>query len=83
MTCHHQLDALLAGSSAAAEDDWNETETAVNAFTLVHHGLNVCTNSLQYIMLLDIINNLLLYSEPTLKVCTLYTYSCTEIVYSK
>ena len=54
--------------SPVAEDDWNAAETAVNAFTLVHHDLNVCTNSLQYVMLLDIINNLLLYSEPTLKV---------------
>ena len=54
--------------SPITEDEWNAAETAVNAFTLVHHDLNVCTNSLQYVMLLDIINNLLLYSEPTLKV---------------
>ena len=33
--------------SPVADDDWDETETAVNAFTLVHHDLNVCTNSAQ------------------------------------
>jgi Golgi-body localisation protein domain len=57
----------LSGASPV-EDDWNETQTAVNAFSLVHHDLNVCTNSLQYAMVLDIINNLLLYSEPAIKV---------------
>jgi hypothetical protein len=57
----------LAGTSPV-EEDWNETQTAVNAFSLVHHDLNVCTNSLQYAMVLDIINNLLLYSEPAIKV---------------
>lgn len=30
----------------------------------MHYDLDVCTNSLQYAMLLDIINNLLLYVEP-------------------
>ena len=54
--------------SSMTEDEWEESETAVNAFTLVHHDLNMCTNSAQYVMLLDIINNLLLYSEPTQKV---------------
>ena len=54
--------------SPVADDDWDETETAVNAFTLVHHDLNMSTNSAQYVMVLDIINNLLLYSEPTQKV---------------
>ncbi len=57
----------LAGTSPV-EEDWNETQTAVNAFSLVHHDLNMCTNSLQYAMVLDIINNLLLYSEPAIKV---------------
>ena len=57
----------LSGASPV-EEDWNETQTAVNAFSLVHHDLNVCTNSLQYAMVLDIINNLLLYSEPAIKV---------------
>lgn len=43
---------------------WERRERAVDAFTLMHHDLNVSTNSLQYAMLLDIINNLLLYVEP-------------------
>ncbi|CAG9812625.1 unnamed protein product [Phaedon cochleariae] len=43
---------------------WESRETAVDAFTLMHHDLDVCTNSLQYAMLLDIVNNLLLYVEP-------------------
>lgn len=33
----------------------------VNSFSLMHHDLNVCTNSLQYSMILDVLNNLLLY----------------------
>ncbi|XP_023323171.1 protein KIAA0100 isoform X4 [Eurytemora carolleeae] len=74
-TALDDVEASVAGAckmsgSPITEDEWNAAETAVNAFTLVHHDLNVCTNSLQYVMLLDIINNLLLYSEPTLKART-------------
>ncbi|XP_022903438.2 protein hobbit isoform X1 [Onthophagus taurus] len=43
---------------------WDQRQTAIDAFTLMHHDLDVCTNSLQYTMLLDIVNNLLLYVEP-------------------
>ncbi|KAI4455969.1 antigen mlaa-22-related [Holotrichia oblita] len=43
---------------------WDQRQTAVDAFTLMHHDLDVCTNSQQYTMLLDIVNNLLLYVEP-------------------
>jgi hypothetical protein len=63
----------LSGTSPV-EEDWNETQTAVNAFSLVHHDLNVCTNSLQYAMVLDIVNNLLLYSEPAIKVIIFITF---------
>ncbi|CAH8641914.1 unnamed protein product [Dicrocoelium dendriticum] len=35
--------------------------------TLLHHTLNVCTNSLQYHMIVNIVNNLLLYVEPQRK----------------
>lgn len=40
---------------------------AADAFTLMHHDLDVCTNSLQYAMILDVVNNLLLYVEPRRK----------------
>ncbi|XP_071446897.1 protein hobbit isoform X2 [Hetaerina americana] len=46
---------------------WERRERAVDAFTLMHHDLDVCTNSLQYAMILDIVNNLLLYVEPRRK----------------
>ena len=36
--------------------------------TLVYHDLDMCTNSSQYDMIMDIINNLLLYVEPKRKV---------------
>ncbi|XP_015524843.1 protein KIAA0100 [Neodiprion lecontei] len=47
---------------------WERKElSAADAFTLTHHDLDVCTNSLQYAMILDIVNNLLLYVEPRRK----------------
>ena len=39
----------------------------VNAFSLIHHDLDVFTNSLQYSMILDVLNNLLLYIEPSFR----------------
>ncbi|XP_049792062.1 protein KIAA0100 [Schistocerca nitens] len=46
---------------------WEKRERAIDAFTLMHYDLDVCTNSLQYAMILDIVNNLLLYVEPQRK----------------
>ncbi|XP_011503485.1 PREDICTED: UPF0378 protein KIAA0100 [Ceratosolen solmsi marchali] len=47
---------------------WERKElSSADAFTLMHHDLDVCTNSLQYAMILDIVNNLLLYIEPRRK----------------
>ncbi|XP_056639867.1 protein hobbit [Diorhabda sublineata] len=43
---------------------WENRQSTADAFTLMHYDLDVCTNSLQYAMLLDIVNNLLLYVEP-------------------
>lgn len=46
---------------------WARQDDPVDAFTLMHHDLDVCTNSLQYAMILDIVNNLMLYVEPQRK----------------
>lgn len=46
---------------------WEGQDDPVDAFTLMHHDLDVCTNSLQYAMILDIVNNLMLYVEPQRK----------------
>ncbi|XP_055373341.1 protein hobbit [Condylostylus longicornis] len=46
---------------------WEKQDDPVDAFTLMHHDLDVCTNSLQYAMILDIVNNLMLYVEPQRK----------------
>ncbi|XP_069135589.1 protein hobbit-like isoform X1 [Argopecten irradians] len=50
--------------------DMMSREEGVDCFTLLHHDLNVCTNSLQYAMILDIVNNLLLHVEKTKKETT-------------
>ncbi|XP_037802804.1 protein KIAA0100-like [Penaeus monodon] len=50
------------------EDDlWSRNVEAVDTFTLVHHDLCASTNSLQYNMVVDILNNLLLYVDPKKK----------------
>ena len=41
------LGGLKMTGSPVSDEEWKETETAMNAFTIVHHDLNVCTNSLQ------------------------------------
>lgn len=45
----------------------SDKDNFVNAFSLIHHDLDVCTNSLQYSMILDVLNNLILYIEPSFK----------------
>ena len=62
-----ELESVEKQPVPAGPDGWAEQETAVNAFSFVHHDLNASTNSLQYAMLLDIANNLLLYTEPGMK----------------
>lgn len=42
-------------------------DVAVNSLTIIHHELNCSSNSQQYLMIIDIINNLLLYTEPKKK----------------
>ncbi|XP_015914174.1 protein hobbit [Parasteatoda tepidariorum] len=52
------------------DNDLWEQEVGVDCFTLTHHDLDICTNSLQYAMILDLVNNLLLYVEPRKKEAT-------------
>ncbi|XP_068243578.1 protein hobbit-like [Palaemon carinicauda] len=49
------------------EDLWSRNFEAVDTFTLMHHDLCASTNSLQYNMVVDILNNLLLYVDPKIK----------------
>lgn len=44
---------------------WEKQNEPIDAFTLMHHDLDVQTSSTQYSMILDIVNNLLLYVDPS------------------
>ncbi|KAL4223452.1 hypothetical protein ACF0H5_016923 [Mactra antiquata] len=52
------------------DSDMMKRDEGVDTFTLLHHDLNVVTNHLQYSMILDIVNNLLLHVELKKKEAT-------------
>ncbi|KAL7055518.1 hypothetical protein AAHC03_022945 [Spirometra sp. Aus1] len=49
------------------ETEIMQNPEGANTFTLLHRTLNMCTNSMQYNMVFDIVNDLLLYVEPQQK----------------
>ncbi|XP_045785889.1 protein KIAA0100 [Maniola jurtina] len=51
-------------TSGGGAGGWNAAPEPYDSFTLMHHDLDVCTNSLQYAMLLDVVNNVVLHVEP-------------------
>ncbi|KAF4523917.1 hypothetical protein B566_EDAN012268 [Ephemera danica] len=61
------LDRVLPPPTDDPSGPWEQKEQGVDAFTLMHYDLDVCTNSLQYAMILDIVNNLMLHVEPRRK----------------
>ncbi|VDN39462.1 unnamed protein product [Dibothriocephalus latus] len=61
------------------ETEIMQNPEGANTFTLLHRTLNMCTNSMQYNMMFDIVNDLLLYVEPQQKV-PLPLNSCSTLL---
>ncbi|GBP17153.1 Protein KIAA0100 [Eumeta japonica] len=58
---HDEADSSSGSGGAAG---WTQRAEPYDSFKLMHHDLDVCTNSLQYAMLLDVVNNVVLHVEP-------------------
>ncbi|VDL96444.1 unnamed protein product [Schistocephalus solidus] len=57
----------IACTQPLEETEIMQNPEGANTFTLLHRTLNMCTNSMQYNMVFDIVNDLLLYVEPQQK----------------
>lgn len=53
-----------SGNQFELNSSFNEP---MDCFTLIHHDLNLCTNSMQYKLIMEIVNNLVLYFRPRRK----------------
>ena len=65
-----EVPPLPGESDVLVLEPW-DNEVAVDSFTLMYHELDVSTNSQQFEMIIDLVNNLLLYVEPHRKVSSL------------
>lgn len=64
-TVDNMTELPLLPPSEETLSPWEKQDEPVDAFTLMHHDLDVQTSSTQYSMILDIVNNLLLYVDPS------------------
>ncbi|XP_072943590.1 protein hobbit [Epargyreus clarus] len=59
----HYVSHEQAEAGGGASAGWASAPEPYDCFTLMHHDLDVCTNSLQYAMVLDVVNNVVLHVE--------------------
>ena len=72
---HQSLNSNMINSELYEDKRQNQTfidlngsfNEPIDCFTLIHSDLNLCTNSKQYKMIMDLVNNLVLYFRPRRK----------------